>query len=545
MIEGHCRNSIFRAINKKALNKKIVTDSRKVIDGCVFVALKGHKTNGHLYLKEAINKGASVLVVENKKALHTIKDIKFKGLVYVTPDTRKTLSLLLNKFYNFPSQKMFCVGVTGTNGKTTVSHIVAFLLSALGWKVGLIGTIHNRLIQPHLFNKDSDVLSAEKINNKTTKQLTNNVIIKSSNTLTTPSATELYALLNYFYQQSAQAIVMEVSSIGLDQQRTGGVDFNLGVFTNLTQDHLDYHKNMSNYFQAKQKLFINMKQNKIGQNKTDHFLSVCNFDDSYGVALTRKINTPYISYGESSSQFQWKILSSDLSGSAFELLVKGRKIKIFTPLMGKYNVSNIVAAICCVHSAGFAMDDIVAILPFFTGVKGRMEALTPLSPHTLPYNEHSASPSKAQKTTNNKVKKPKVFIDYAHTPGALQVALKFLKQHKNKGQLFCVFGCGGERDKDKRTKMAQVAQLLSDKVILTSDNPRHENPLSIINDSLKEVKDKSKFIIEPDRKKAIQFALKLAQPKDIILIAGKGHETYQIIGDKKYPFDDKKIATLC
>ena len=461
----------------------ICTDSRKVLPGSVFVALKGQKQDGHDYLESAVKNGAQVLVVENTEK---IKKNNFQGMVCVVPSTRSILPVLLNEFYDYPSEKMFCVGITGTNGKTTVSSMLSFILSRCGWRSGLIGTINNS------FEKQ-----------------------KKKSRLTTPDPVELYSLLNHFYRGGAQALAMEVSSIGLDQKRVEGLDFNLGVFTNLSEDHLDYHPNMLEYFKAKKRLFEMPPSLVKGKN---HFLAVLNLDDPYGTKLAREINVPYISYGKKDARFTYEILSSNLSDTWFNLYFDKKKLKIHLPIPGTYNVSNAVAALCCAHAAGFSIEEAVKALTHFPGVPGRMERVSPT---------HS----------------PLVFVDYAHTPKALSASLSFLKQNKNKdSQLITVFGCGGQRDQGKRPLMAQIAEYLSESIILTSDNPREEDPLAIIDDCMKGVKDRQKFTIEVDRKKAIRQALEKAKKTDIILIAGKGHEQEQIIGSKRYPFNDAAVV---
>ena len=465
----------------------IYTDSRKVTKDSVFVALKGQQTDGHLYLSSAIENGASVLVIEDKKWL-TDKTDSFKGKTFVVPDTRAVLPALLNEFYDFPSEKMFCVGVTGTNGKTTVSHILSFLFSQCGWHSGLIGTIGNKL-------GDKEYRS----------------------TLTTPDPVELQFLLNDFYQQKSQAAVMEVSSIGLDQNRVGGVDFNLVVFTNLTEDHLDYHKNQEQYFLAKKKLFHANPMDK------SHKIAVLNFDDPYGPKIAKDMSpNDYISYGQKPSRFQWKILSSDLRGSEFQLSYDQKTITGYLSMPGVYNVSNAVAALCCVHTAGFSLEKAMEFLKKFPGVKGRLQRVYP--------------------ETGREKKGPLVFVDYAHTPKALEAVLNFLQKYKSEhSRLFTVFGCGGERDQQKRPHMASIAEKFSDTAILTSDNPRNEKPDKIIQDCLKGVKRKESFIIEPDRKQAIKIALQQAEEKDIVLVAGKGHETQQIVFDQKLAFSDSDV----
>ena len=460
----------------------VCTDSRKVVPGSVFVALKGRTTDGHNYLKAAVEKGAQVLVVERAEQ---IQNIPFKGMVCTVPDTHEILSVLLNEFYGFPSEKMFCVGITGTNGKTTISNTLSFLFSHCGWRTGSIGTIQNQFGG-----------------------------WREKSMLTTPDPSKLYRLLDRFYSGGAQAVVMEVSSIGLDQQRVKGVDFNLGVFTNLSEDHLDYHSDMSSYFQAKKKLFeVNLLSMK-----TNHFLAVLNLDDPYGVTLAREIQVPYISYGRKGARFSWDILSDDLKGTLFKLYFDKKEMDVYLPIPGIYNVSNAVAALCCVYAAGFPLEEAVQALKSFPGVPGRMQRVCP-------------------------DRFPLVFVDYAHTPKALEAVLSLLQKKKARGsRLLTVFGCGGQRDQEKRPLMAQVVERFSDQVFLTSDNPREEDPLNIVADCMKGVSHKEKCIVELDRKKAIRKALECSQKEDVILIAGKGHEREQIIGVKRHPFSDEEVV---
>ena len=521
----------------------ICTDSRRLTPHSLFLALKGQKEDGHCYLKSAIKKGASALVVDNKESL---KDLAFTGPVCVVKNTRTALPILLNEFYHYPSEKMFCIGVTGTNGKTTVSHIMAFLLKNLGWRTGLIGSITNRFEE-----------------------------WEEKSLLTTPNNADLHSLLHHFYQKGAQALVMEVSSIGLDQQRTAGVDFNLGIWTNLSQDHLDYHPSFSDYFKAKKKLFI-PSPNRSGKS---HFQAIINLDDPYGIQLAREIQAPIISYGQKPAQWTYKILSSDLNGSHFQIQFQNQSITGFLPMPGSYNVSNAIAGLCGVYSAGFSLVKAVEVLTDFPGVPGRLQRVWPplSSPIHLDHNATQKNRSSVAHSVDTAYpcKGPFVFVDYAHTPSALSHVLSFLKQNLPKGQLYTVFGCGGERDQSKRPLMGRSAEKFSDKVFLTSDNPRGEDPHCIIKDILKgfvadipkghdfsatgkskhlsPLSSKSeerfkcnryqaKVVVEVDREQAIKTALKQAKAEDIVLIAGKGHETEQIIGSKRFDFSDARIV---
>ena len=454
----------------------ICTDSRRVKPGSVFIALKGQITDGHKYLEDVCKRQAQVLVIEDERAIQAKAFKNFKDKICVVPSTRKILPLLLKTFYNSPSEKMFCIGVTGTNGKTTISYIISYLFSRLGWRTGVIGTIKNEFEG-----------------------------LEEKSQLTTPDAVELYSLLSRFYEKGAQSVVMEVSSIGLDQERVSGVDFNLGVFTNLSEDHLDYHKDMERYFRAKKKLFEQSSTSK------KNFLAVLNLDCVYGMKLTRELQVPYVSYGEKAARFSWEILSSNLSGTYFNLFFDNKKIKIYLPVPGFYNVSNAVAALSCVHSAGFSLEEAAEFLKELPSIPGRMQRVEP---------------------SRN------VFVDYAHTPDALRAVLSFLKKNKSH-RLITLFGCGGGRDKEKRPMMIQVAEELSDQVILTSDNPRDENPADIVEDCLRGRKESTgKIKVELDREEAIKMAIGMAQVEDVVLVAGKGHEKEQIIAQKRRSFED-------
>ena len=387
----------------------------------------------------------------------------------------------------------FCAGVTGTNGKSTVSCMLEHIFVKVGWRTARIGTLGGSFMGTHYPHK-----------------------------LTTPSPKDLHSLLNVFHQRGAEALVIETSSIGLHQDRTAGIDFKLAVFTNLTEDHLDYHKNKEEYFLAKKKLFLP------GPDESLKKTAVVNVDDVYGQRLIKELTSEYgkalniITYGKKGGQcsadFQWDVLSSDLKGSDFKVFYKGEEEEGFLPIPGDYNVSNGSAALAGVLSAGFSLKPALKALESFPGVKGRLELVH---------------------------KNPFVFVDYAHTPQALRTVLSFLKKNKSQGKLCTVFGCGGERDKEKRPKMGETAVRFSDQVILTSDNPRGEDERQIIEDAMGGVPagEKEKVIVEIDRKKAIELALSQVVGKDIVLIAGKGHEEEQIFSEgKTLPFSDKKIV---
>ena len=449
--------------------------SKAVKKGDCFIALSGCQVDGHQFLAEAIQNGATTLVVESADRVPS----HFTGRVYVVDSTKKIQSVLFNHYYDFPSEKLFCVGVTGTNGKTTISYMIEHIFVHQGWDTGVIGTIQQRL---------------------------GNQIWESS--LTTPSALSVQKRLSDFVRCKAQAVVTEVSSIGLDQNRVDGVDFNIVVFSNLTRDHLDYHKSMDDYFQAKKKLFHFSNKSQC--------VAVLNADDSYVYQFSKNYHLPFVSYGECGNDFRFEMVKESLSSVQFRLFFQSQTYLVCLPVLGAYNVSNAVAAIAVGVMAGFSVESAVKSLSCFSGVPGRLQKVS-----TKPY----------------------VFVDYAHTPKALQNTLCALKKASHQGQkIITVFGCGGERDKGKRKKMGQVVSQYSDVAVVTSDNPRGENPHVIIQDILKGFPNSSKVITEVDRKEGIKKGLELADKTDMVLIAGKGHEKIQVIGDQAIPFDDVEVA---
>ena len=456
----------------------IAVHSQKVSKNSLFVALKGEKEDGHSFLKEAAERGAAALLVEETSQV----PLDFKGIVLKTEDGRSSLSFLLNEFYDFPSRKLFTVGITGTNGKTTTASMIEYLFCNCGWKTGLIGSVEQRC--------------GDK---------------KWSSFLTTPEPVELFERLKDFLDLEAKALVMEVSSIGLQQKRAEGMDFNIGLFTNLSRDHMDYHKNSENYFQSKKRLFYLMK--KTGKNN----LFIINRDDKGGERLLKELKGPCLTFGREEGNFSFKIKKESLDKTLFEIFTPKGMAEILLPVPGLYNVYNAVGALAASLMAGFSLDSCKKALESFPGVRGRLELITPKN-HPF-----------------------KVFVDYAHTPDALGTVLKTLKNQAGKGRVVVVFGCGGGRDRGKRGEMARTALKLSDKVVFTSDNPRYESPEQILKDSLSGVQDKSSLQILWDRRKAIEEVITKAKPRDLIVVAGKGHETFQIIRGKKYPFSDKKV----
>lgn len=460
-------------------------DARQVQQGSVFIAIKGTQADGHKYIGDAIKAGAIALVVEDKSAVPA----DYQGHVSVVPDSRQMLDLLAARFYDYPSQKLFCFGVTGTNGKTSITYLLEHILNARNKSTGVIGTVNHRIGAKTWENQG-----------------------------TTPDPVTLQSRLNDFVQEGAVAAALEVTSHALDQRRADSVHFNTVIYTNLTHDHLDYHKDMKTYFESKQRLFTDLMWSSLKR----PLFAVINIDDEYGRKL--KLAEPVLgwTYGQKESDFQFKILKMNFSETEFELKTPLETMTVTVPLTGVHTIYNVVASLAAGLTCGITLEQGVKALADFKGIPGRL-----------------------QKVVHNSDKT--VFIDYAHTPDALENSLKSLLKVKSDAKLssriITVFGCGGDRDKTKRPKMAEIAARLSDEVFLTSDNPRTEDPLTILSDAEKGFPQGFKnYTKEVDREKAVQQAINLAKPGDVILIAGKGHEDYQIIGTTKAHFSDYEVA---
>ncbi|MCC2679923.1 MAG: UDP-N-acetylmuramoylalanyl-D-glutamate--2,6-diaminopimelate ligase [Pseudobdellovibrio sp.] len=463
----------------------ICFDTRKVTQDSVFVAIKGSDNDGHNYLAQAASAGAIALVVENKSNVPA----DYPYLVVELGDTRAALDMLASRFYNYPSHELFCFGVTGTNGKTSITYILEHILAFHHKKAGVIGTVNHR--------------AGEKV--WTTQ-------------MTTPDPVTLQARLRDFVNEGAVAAAMEVSSHALEQSRVKSVNFNTVIFTNLTLDHLDYHKTMQNYFEAKQKLFTDMMWLT---HKSPKF-AVINIDDSYGRRLKVAEDVIAWTYGQRESDFQFKILNMNFSDTEIEVKTEVETIRALLPVTGRHTIYNIVASAVAAMSFGISLEQSLEAMRNFTGVPGRLQKVN----------------SRSEKI---------VFVDYAHTPDALENVLNSIVQvraeSKLQNKIFTVFGCGGDRDKSKRPLMAKIAAKLSDFVIVTSDNPRTENPEAIVNEVCAGFSGGEKnFESIVDREQAIAKALQAAKPGDVVLIAGKGHEDYQIIGTEKRYFSDFDVA---
>lgn len=447
----------------------VVTDSKKAEKGCAFFCMKGRNHSSEYHAEEAYEKGATVIVSE--------KQLPFPNSVSVK-NIEKTLAVFCDKFCGNPTEKLKLIGVTGTNGKTSVSHMIKHILEFSGGKAGIIGTVGN--------------FAGE-------KQL-------AETGYTTPEPVQLYPLFSEMVKENAEFCVMEASSQALAQGRCENLNFETAVFTNLTKEHLDYHGDMNSYAKSKRRLFEQSRK------------CVLNLDDEYYDFFKAKCRTAltYSVKNREADLFADSIKVND-SGVSYNLVSGGVEYDVKLSMQGLFSVSNSLAAIgCCVFS-GISVQKCAEALNTFSGVRGRAEVLNLDTPY-------------------------KVMIDYAHTPDALEKILSSLRETA-KGRVICLFGCGGNRDREKRPLMAKAAAENSDFVIITSDNPRNEKPDEIIRDIVMGFDDRNTpYKVIENRKDAIHYALSLAQAGDVVVLCGKGHETYQIIGNEKSEFDERKIV---
>ncbi len=463
-------------------------NSKTTKSGDIFVCLTGEYTDGHEYAKNAIENGAVALLVEHKVEAGKIPQI-------VVSSTRHKIADIADRFYSSPSKGINLVGITGTNGKTTVTHLIQKILEENGQKCALIGTLGYKL------SSNGEYRDAKH---------------------TTPQAPELQATLRMIKDvEKIDNVVMEVSSHALEQNRVGGCQFNGAVFTNLTQDHLDYHITMDNYFEAKALLFKHLEEGDF---------AVINSDDNYSERFLGVIPSGVrkYTYGvKRDSDVKAEDINFSLNGAEFTLLVKNEILsngsgtssyKVNLHMNGMFSVYNVLAAITAAIAMGIDVKTSLKALENVKGVAGRFEVV---------------------------VKKPLVIVDYAHTPDGLENVLNSAREITPKdGQLICLFGCGGDRDATKRPKMGAIAEKIADKIIITSDNPRSEDPQQIITDiiaGLKNVNTET-VTVEPDRGHAIALLKTIAGNNDVVVIAGKGHEDYQILKDRTIHFDDREEA---
>jgi len=466
---------------------EVTQDSRAVKPGSVFVAIRGTSGDGHQHLADAAGKGAIALVVEDASAIP--KD--YKGAIVKAASTRQALDLLAQRYFGEPAKELFCVGVTGTNGKTTITYMVEAIFKKFGWRTGVMGTIDH-----HLADK------------------------KWPSALTTPDSLTLQRRLKEFVSLGARAAAFEVSSHALDQHRADSLPFAAAIFTNFTRDHLDYHHTMEAYFKAKERLFSELLGRHKGVN-----VAVLNADDAMirNVRVREGVTTWWYGMGaEAPADFLIRPLKQDLEGTLFHLGTPRGNVEIHLPCTGLHNVYNATAATAAALAAGVSLTTVQQALSEFRGAPGRLERV---------HNKRGLN----------------IFVDYAHTDDALATVLKALTevraQAASRGKIITVFGCGGDRDRGKRPLMARAAAKFSDALVITSDNPRTEDPLGIIAEIQSGVPPgwQGPLTVEPDRRKALSAALQMCAEGDVILIAGKGHEDYQIIGDQKFSFSDSKV----
>ena len=457
-----------------ALYNGVSDDSRNVKKGDVFFAIEGARFDGGKFIEEALRKGAAAVVADKtfNKKINGAKIIR-------VPNPRIEMARFACDFYGRPSQKVKVVGITGTNGKTTISYLLASIFKKAGYEMGIIGTIAHRW-------KDR--------------------ITEAMNT--TPGTIELQKLLSMMAADSVKYCAMEVSSHSLDQDRVFGIDFNAAIFTNITSEHLDYHKQFENYLMAKEKLFRNLKSNRT---------AILNLDDENCEKIKRGTCAKILTYAiKKNAAVRAEAINISSDGTEFLVRAKDASFLLKSPLVGMFNVYNILAAVSYALKEGIPVKIIQQAVSDFKGTEGRLEAVD----------------------SNGDFK---IFIDYAHTDNALENVLSALRAIL-KNRLIVVFGCGGDRDKFKRPRMGNIASRLADYVFITSDNPRSENPLTIAKEIESGMNKKFKdYKIVLDRYTAINEAISYARPGDAVLVAGKGHEKYQIAGNKVLPFSDRAV----
>ncbi|WP_026906024.1 UDP-N-acetylmuramoyl-L-alanyl-D-glutamate--2,6-diaminopimelate ligase [Paucisalibacillus globulus] len=453
-------------------------DSREIKTGDLFVCISGFTVDGHDFVVEAEKNGAVVIVAE--------RDVQANIPVIVVPDTVRFLAMAAAKFYQFPTNQVPLIGVTGTNGKTTVTYLLEQIFKHYGKKTGVIGTIQLK-IGEDFFPIDN----------------------------TTPDALFLQNTIRKMIDHGVEQVVMEVSSHALDQGRVYGCDFNTAIFTNLTQDHLDYHDSMDDYLRAKSLLFAQLGSGYYSNNSK---FAVINQDDSACHKFIRSTAQKVITYGiQNNSMIMAKSISLTQTGTKFLLCTPNGNTEINSQLIGKFNVSNMLAASAAALANDVPLSIIKKALESIKGVSGRFELVT----HKQLFS---------------------VIVDYAHTPDSLENVLTTILEFAQR-KVYVVVGCGGDRDRTKRPLMAQIALKYAHEAIFTSDNPRTEDPDVILNDMISGISNsEGNYQVISDRRKAIYHAINQATDDDIVIIAGKGHETYQQIGHIKYHFDDREVA---
>ena len=458
--------------NKEIEISEIVFDSRKAVENSLYIAIKGTLVDGHQYIPSAIEKGAKAIVCE------VFPEQKEEGITYIkVENSSKVLGLLASNFYGNPSEKLTLVGITGTNGKTSVSTLLFDIFKKMGYSSVLISTVEYRI--------GDEVFPS---------------------THTTPDIITLNKILSKAVEQGCQYAFMEVSSHGIHQGRIDGLNFRIAGFTNITHDHLDYHKTFLEYLNTKKRFFDELPQTAV---------AITNIDDKNGLVMLQNTKAKKKTYAvKTLADYHGKLLELDFNGMLLDFNGK----EFWTTLTGKFNVYNLLLVFAIARELGFEENEILTTISQLKRVNGRFEVL---------------------KSQGGII----FVVDYAHTPDALENILDSINEIRTKNErLITIFGCGGDRDREKRPEMGKVATRKSTLAIITSDNPRTEDPAQIIKEIEAGVESQnfSKYITIPDRKEAIKMAIKFAEPKDIVLVAGKGHETYQEINGVKHHFDDKE-----
>lgn len=482
--------------------------AQEVQPGGLFVAIKGQTTDGHAFIPDALNRGAAAIVAQNATDNAGLE--RFAALapernpvIVQVQNTRVALAELAARFYHNPSERMTLIGITGTNGKTTVAYLIENILVKAGYNVGIIGTINYRYCGKTYCNP-----------------------------MTTPESSDLQRILAEMQQHSTTHVVMEVSSHAMDLYRIKCCWFDIAVFTNLSQDHLDFHGNMESYWSSKKRFFTEyLTQGP----KKDNAVAVINCDDSKGLELSQELNGVILKTGSTADcDITAETSRTHIKGTVGRISTPEGSFDFQTPLVGAHNIENILSASAVGAVLHLPLDTIKAGIESTTAIPGRLERID---------------------TESGRF----VYVDYAHTPDALKNALSALREIAP-ARVICIFGCGGDRDTAKRPLMGEIVARLSDLSVVTSDNPRTENPLAIIRQILpgiahatgveylpQEVKagfDKKGYVVEPDRRRAIELGITASRANDVVLIAGKGHETYQIIGNQSIAFDDREEARL-
>ncbi|WP_246841087.1 UDP-N-acetylmuramoyl-L-alanyl-D-glutamate--2,6-diaminopimelate ligase [Hahella sp. CCB-MM4] len=459
----------------------IQQDSRKITRGALFIAAEGVSSHGQDYIDEALARGASAIVLTGERAqVYERSNVVFVELEEVRP----LIGHIAHRFFGQVTAGMTVIGVTGTNGKSSVTHYIAELAETMGTSAAVIGTLG--------IGKPGAL---------------------ASTTHTTPEAVTTHRHLAQLYEQGIRLVAMEVSSHAMDQYRVAGVRFKVGVFTNLSRDHLDYHGTMEAYEEAKKQLLT-----------LPGIKKVINLDDATGrrwaLEMVGENTVTYSSTDERVARVQARNAMYRDQGIGFDLAYAGDAIPVNVSLVGEFNLSNVLAATACLLSLGHSLTSIAQAMTSLTAVPGRVERL---------------------QTNDTAHGRPSVVVDYAHTPDALSVVLQALRVHC-RGTLWCVFGCGGDRDPGKRPLMGEIAESLADQVVITDDNPRTEDPQLIIADILKGLEQPENAAVIQPRDKAIEYAIRHAKPGDMVLLAGKGHEDYQEVNGVRLAFSDSKIA---